>query len=64
MILCSALVAHVVAVRQEQWGAPGDRFSLGFLGHNLATNARFYLADDRFPALYTMLAVFALAAIP
>jgi Dolichyl-phosphate-mannose-protein mannosyltransferase len=61
LILSAALVAHLVAVRQEQWGTPGDRMSLAFAARNLATNARFYLADPRFPALYTVLALCALA---
>jgi hypothetical protein len=61
LIVSAMLVAHLIAVRQEQWGTPGDKISLEFVGRNLATNARFYLTDSRFPAFYTLLALFALA---
>jgi hypothetical protein len=61
LILSAALVAHLVAIRQEQWGTPGNKVSLEFVGRNLATNARFYLADPRFPSLYTLLALYGLA---
>ena len=59
-VLSAALLAHLIAVRNEGWGASGDRFSLEFLGVNLRTNGMFYVADWRFPALYTLLAVCAL----
>ena len=61
LILSAALVGHLAAVRQEQWGTPGDKISLAFVGQNLATNALFYLGDPRFPVLYTVLALYALA---
>jgi hypothetical protein len=61
LILSATIVGHLVAVRQTQWGTPGARISLEFVARNFPTNARFYLADSRFPALYSVLALFALA---
>lgn len=60
-VLALALMAHLIAVRNEGWGASGDRFSLEFLANNIRTNAAFYVADWRFPALYTALGICALA---
>ena len=59
-VLSAALLAHLIAVRNEGWGASGDRFSLEFLGLNFRTNGTFYVADWRFPAVYTLLAICAL----
>jgi hypothetical protein len=61
-VLSAPLVAHLIAVRNEGWGATGPKWSLQFVAANLQTNGRFYLADPRFPALYTALALVALAA--
>jgi hypothetical protein len=58
--LVAPLLAHLIAVRNEGWGAAGDKLSLQFIAGNLQTNGRFYLADARFPALYTALAFVAL----
>jgi hypothetical protein len=56
--LAAVLVAHVVAVSGEGWGTTGDRVSLDFVRENLAVNGWFYIWDERFPALYSGLAVF------
>ncbi len=56
-VLAAAAVCHLIAVRGENWGASGDRFSLGFFLPNLRVNSAFFLADARFPALYTLLAL-------
>jgi hypothetical protein len=61
-LLSAPLIAHLIAVRNEGWGSSGDKLSLQFFAANLQTNGRFYLADPRFPALYTALAFGALAA--
>ena len=50
-------VAHMAAVRNQDWGASDQRFSLGYVANNLVTNGRFYLADHRFPLVLTVLAV-------
>jgi hypothetical protein len=59
-ILSAALLAHLFAVRNEGWGATGDRFSLQYLALNVRANGPFYVVDWRFPALYTLLAACAL----
>jgi hypothetical protein len=68
MLLALALVgvhiAHMVAVRNEGWGTSEARLSLRYLVDNLRTNGRFYLADERFPVLYTALAVLGLLSRP
>jgi hypothetical protein len=62
VVLCAGLAAHLVAVRGESWGASAERLSLDFVGPNLATNARFYLWDSRFPWVVTLLAAAGVAA--
>ena len=63
LILTAPLVAHLVAVRHEGWGATGDRMSTAFVSGNLATNGWFYLGDGRFPVIYSALALAGLLAI-
>ena len=50
-------LAHLFVIRQEGWGAAGDKLSLQFVAANFRTNGWFYLGDPRFPALYTLLAL-------
>ena len=61
-VLSAALVVHLAAIRGESWGATGERLSLAFVLPNLDVNARFYVADARFPAVYAALALAGLAA--
>jgi len=56
-VLVAPLLAHLYAVRGEGWGTTGDRISLSFLLGNLKSNGLFYLNNERFPALCTLLAV-------
>ncbi|MGH9198638.1 MAG: hypothetical protein ACRD1T_23255, partial [Acidimicrobiia bacterium] len=56
LVVGFALMGHPLAVQNEGWGTSGDRMSLAFLRGNLATNGWFYLWDERFPVLYTLLA--------
>jgi hypothetical protein len=51
------VLAHTVAVRSEPWGATGPRMSLDFLETNLRTNTLFYIWDERFPVVFTALAL-------
>jgi hypothetical protein len=57
LILASVHLAHTAAVRNEGWGTTHARMSLDYVATNLRANGWFYLADARFPALYTLLAV-------
>jgi len=50
-------VGHLFAVRNEGWGAAAAPLSLGYIGPNLRVNGRFYLGDERFPFIFTLLAL-------
>jgi hypothetical protein len=56
-LLLAPLAAHLAAVRHESWGAAGVRTSLAYVAGNFATNGRFYVWDERFPAVCSLLAV-------
>jgi hypothetical protein len=58
--LTSVHLAHLFAVRHIDWGTNQARFSLAYVPGNLRVNGWFYLADERFPAVFTLLALFGL----
>ena len=51
------VAAHAIAVRHEPWGSAGERMSLDFIPMNLRTNGLFYVWDERFPVVFTALAL-------
>ena len=55
--LLAVHIGHMWAVRGEGWGTPADRLSLSYVPANLRVNLGFYLADWRFPVLFTVLAL-------
>lgn len=56
-------LVHLLAVRDESWGAPAARLGWEFVPANLSANGWFYLgSDDRFPVLVTVAAVLGLVA--
>jgi hypothetical protein len=57
LALIAVHVGHLFAVRNEGWGTTEARFSLGYVLPNLSVNGPFYVADERFPAIFTALAV-------
>jgi hypothetical protein len=57
LVLLVPEIAHMAAVRNQDWGASDQRFSFAYFANNLVTNGRFYLADHRFPAVLTLLAI-------
>jgi hypothetical protein len=57
VVLLGVHVAHLYAVRQVEWGTQGARFSLRFVIDNLRVNGAFYVFDERFPVIFTALAV-------
>ena len=61
-VLAATHLAHLVAVRNEGWGASGARLSFAYLMANLRVNGPFYLGDERFPVACTLLAVVGLAS--
>jgi hypothetical protein len=56
-VLALPLGAHLAAVRNESWGTDASRFSLIYLVPNLQVNGWFYLWDERFPPVVTLLAL-------
>jgi hypothetical protein len=55
--LTAAHFGHLIAIRDVGWGTSEPRFSLGYVAANLHVNGWFYLFDERFPTLFTALAV-------
>jgi hypothetical protein len=62
LALASVHIAHLFAVRHIDWGTTQARFSLAYVPGNLRVNGGFYLADERFPLVFTLLALFGLTA--
>jgi hypothetical protein len=56
LVLLTVHLGHLAAVRNEGWGSGGPKFSLDYLRGNLPPNGWFYLADARFPVVYSILA--------
>ena len=61
VLLITVHIGHMVAVRNEGWGTSGDRLSTVYIINNLRTNGWFYLADARFPFVYSLLGLAAVA---
>jgi hypothetical protein len=57
LVLLSVHLAHLFAIRNEGWGTSAARFSLQYVAPNFSVNGRFYAGDERFPAVYSLLAV-------
>lgn len=57
LVLLAVHVAHLYAVRNEGWGTTGPRLALAYVWPNLRVNGPFYVNDERFPGLYTALAL-------
>jgi 4-amino-4-deoxy-L-arabinose transferase-like glycosyltransferase len=57
LVLVGVPIGHMFAVRNVEWGTTEARLSLGYIVGNLRVNGLFYLADSRFPLLFTLLAV-------
>jgi hypothetical protein len=59
--LLAPYAGHVIAVGNDQWGASGARLSAAFIKQNVIVNSGFYIADRRFPVVFTVLALCGLA---
>ena len=57
LALIAVHTAHLFAVRNMEWGASDARLSWRFVADNLRVNGRFFLGDERFPSLFTLLAL-------
>jgi hypothetical protein len=60
LALVTVHLGHLFAVRNEGWGTSQARLSLGYVAANLGVNGEFYLGDERFPVIFTLLAVLGL----
>jgi 4-amino-4-deoxy-L-arabinose transferase-like glycosyltransferase len=62
--LVAAHIGHMFVVRNEGWGTTGPRLSLAYVATNLRVNGPFYVGDERFPVVFTLLALAGLFARP
>jgi 4-amino-4-deoxy-L-arabinose transferase-like glycosyltransferase len=66
LVLAAVLLAphaiHMYAMSGHSWGAEGQKFSLEFIGANLAVNGHYYLNNELFPVVLTLLAALGAAA--
>ncbi len=58
--LVAVHIGHTFAVRNEGWGTTDARLSFKYLGLNLPVNLGFFLGDERFPILFSVLAAIGL----
>jgi dolichyl-phosphate-mannose-protein mannosyltransferase len=61
LLLVAVPVAHLFAVRNAGWGTEAARFSARYLAANFAVNGRFYVLDERFPVVVSLLACIGVA---
>jgi hypothetical protein len=61
LLLCTLHLGHQVAVRHEGWGTTGSRMSAAYFVSNLRVNGWFYFGDARFPLVYSLLGLAAVA---
>ena len=64
LLLMTPLLGHFVAVTDDSWGAIGPRTSWSYVWPNLTVNGSFYLTDERFPTVYTLLAILGAIGAP
>ena len=57
LCLVAIHLAHLFAIRNVEWGTVGPRFSVRYLPENLRVNGLFYLYDERFPVVFSLLAI-------
>jgi Dolichyl-phosphate-mannose-protein mannosyltransferase len=62
LALSAVHIAHLYSVRNAGWGSTGARFALAYVADNFRVNGPFYIADERFPPVVTLLALAGLAA--
>jgi hypothetical protein len=62
LVLVAVHIGHTFVVRNEPWGTTQARLSLAYLPANVLVNGPFYLWDERFPFVFTLLALVGLAS--
>lgn len=64
-LLCGVLLLphalHLFVMKGQSWGAEGAKFAGAFFRPNLAVNSLYYLANAKFPALLSLLALAGIA---
>jgi Dolichyl-phosphate-mannose-protein mannosyltransferase len=60
LVLVAVHLGHLYSVRGEGWGTTDARLSLKYVAPNFRVNGGFYAGDERFPVIYSILAVAAL----
>ncbi|HOD28113.1 MAG TPA: hypothetical protein PKH03_02780 [Syntrophales bacterium] len=64
-LLCGVLLLphalHLFVMKGQSWGAEGAKFAGAFFRPNLAVNSLYYLANAKFPAIFTLLALAGIA---
>jgi hypothetical protein len=61
LVLISAHLIHLYAMSGESWGSSNAKFSLQYIAHNFRTNTLYYLDNQRFPLIFTLLAAAGMA---
>jgi len=56
-LLSTGVILHLYAVREQNWGASGAKFSLDYFPYNFRTNAMFYLNNREFPLLFSLFGI-------
>jgi hypothetical protein len=62
LALVAVHIGHVYSVRSEGWGTTDARLSWRYVIPNFRVNGGFYAGDERFPIIYTALALVGLFA--
>ncbi|MBW8003174.1 MAG: glycosyltransferase family 39 protein [Planctomycetes bacterium] len=59
-LLLSGVILHLYMVRGQDWGSGGAKFAMDHLAGNFRVNSMFYLDNERFPLLFSILGVIGL----
>jgi 4-amino-4-deoxy-L-arabinose transferase-like glycosyltransferase len=57
LVLSSGIVIHLHAVKEQNWGATGPKFSLDYFADNFKANSAFYYNNKVFPLLFLIFAI-------
>jgi hypothetical protein len=57
LVLSSGIVIHLQAVKEQNWGATGPKFSPAYFADNFKANSVFYYNNKAFPLLFLIFAV-------
>ena len=55
LLLLLPMALHLFAVREETWGAAGQKFGLTYFLSNITVNGPFYFVNQEFPLFFTLL---------